>query len=87
MEQEVRTRGYAHMTRRQTYGILAVLCLLMTAGLTACRAGETERGSAATQEEIRSNAPGDGCQFRDLTAESVEVGLEPGQTKTEEETR
>ena len=75
MEQEVRTRGYAHMTRRQTYGILAVLCLLMTAGLTACRAGETERGSAATQEEIRSNAPG------------VEVGLEPGQTKTEEETR
>lgn len=86
MEQEVRTRG-AHMTRRQTYGILAVLCLLMTAGHTACRAGETERGSAATQEEIRSNAPGDGCQFRDLTAESVEVGLEPGQTKTEEETR
>ena len=75
------------MTRRETYGTLAVLCLLMTAGLTACRAGETGRGSAATQEEIRSNAPGAGCRFRDLTAEAVEVGLEPGQTTPEEETR
>ena len=75
------------MTRRQIYGILAAFCLMMTAGLTSCRADRAARGDATPQEEIQSNAPGDACRFRGLTGESVEVGVEPGQTKTEEETR
>jgi len=74
------------MRRRIRGFVLALTIGFFSCWTAACGSldGKT-KALPSTEEEIGSEAPGSACRFRDLTAEPVQVGCEPG--ATEEETR
>ena len=74
------------MERRSTGWTLALLIGMMSCWMTGCGTVSREKKAVPTTgEEVRSDAPDTACHFRDLTAEPVQVGCEPGEP--EEETK
>lgn len=74
------------MRRRARGFVLALTIGIFSCWTAACGSlGGKTKALSSTGEEIGSEAPGSACRFRDLTAEPVQVGCEPG--ATEEETR
>ena len=73
--------------RRRSRGLLFALAIgFFSCWMAACGSlGRKTKVLPSTEEEIGSEAPDGACRFRDLTAEPVQVGCEPG--ATEEETR